>query len=153
MLVDCCSMVIQVNRCLLEVDRLRRLLYGKFFFMRSYKDLDAWKNAMQLVKEVYLLTKKFPKEELYALTSQTKRAAVSVPSNIAEGLGRQYKKDTLQFLHISRGSLYELETLLNIAVMVEIISEEEFNNIIPALEKTLQVLNGFINYNQKADLK
>lgn len=107
---------------------------------------------MQLVKEVYLLTKKFPKDELYALTSQTKRAAVSVP-NIAEGLGRQYKKDTLQFLHISRGSLYELETLLNIAVMVEIITEEEFNKIIPALEKALQVLNGFINYNQKADLK
>lgn len=108
---------------------------------------------MQLVKEVYLLTKKFPKEEMYALTSQAKRAAVSVPSNIAEGLGRQYKKDTLQFLHISRGSLYELETLLNIALMIEIITEEEFNNIIPALEKSLQVLNGFINYNQKADLK
>ncbi|HQW91759.1 MAG TPA: four helix bundle protein [Ferruginibacter sp.] len=103
--------------------------------MRNYKDLDAWKNAMQLVKEVYLLTKTFPKEEMYALTSQTKRAAVSIPSNIAEGLGRQYKKDTLQFLNISRGSLYELETLLNIAVMVEIISEKEFNNIIPALEK------------------
>ena len=65
--------------------------------MRSYKDLDAWKNAMQLVKEVYLLTKKFPKEELYALTSQTKRAAVSVPSNIAEGLGRQYKKSLCSF--------------------------------------------------------
>ena len=78
-------------------------MYAKLYFMRSYKDLDAWKNAMQLVKEIYLLTKKFPKEELYALTSQTKRAAVSVPSNIAEGLGRQYKKDTLQFLHISRG--------------------------------------------------
>lgn len=108
---------------------------------------------MQLVKEVYLLTKKFPKEELYALTSQMKRAAVSVPSNIAEGLGRQYKKDTLQFLHISRGSLYELETLLIIAVMAEIISEAEFDNIIPSLEKSLQVLNGFINYNQKADLK
>ena len=128
-------------------------MYANLYFMRSYKDLDAWKNAMQLVKEIYLLTKKFPKEELYALTSQTKRAAVSVPSNIAEGLGRQYKKDTLQFLHISRGSLHELETLLNIAVMVEIISEEEFNKIIPALEKALQVLNGFINYNQKADLK
>ena len=128
-------------------------MYTKLYFMRSYKDLDAWKNAMQLVKEIYLLTKKFPKEELYALTSQTKRAAVSVPSNIAEGLGRQYKKDTLQFLHISRGSLYELETLLNIAVMVEIITEEEFNKIIPALEKALQVLNRFINYNQKADLK
>ena len=73
---------------------LRRLFYTKSNFMRNYKDLDAWKNAMQLVKEVYLLTKRFPKEELYALTSQTKRAAVSVPSNIAKGLGRQYKKDT-----------------------------------------------------------
>ena len=121
--------------------------------MTNYKNLDAWKVSMQLVKEVYLLTKKFPKEELYALTSQMKRAAVSVPSNIAEGLGRQYKKDTIQFLHISRGSLYELETLLNIAVMVEIIKQEEFDNIIPSLEKSLQVLNGFINYNQKADLK
>ena len=122
-------------------------------FMANYKNLDAWKISMQLVKEVYLLTKKFPKEELYALTSQTKRAAVSVPANIAEGLGRQYKKDTLQFLHISLGSLYELETLLNIAVMVEIITEEEFNSITPSLEKALLILNGFINYNQKADLK
>ena len=65
--------------------------------MRSYKDLDAWKNAMQLVKEIYLLTKKFPKEELYALTSQTKRAAVSVPSNIAEGLGGSTKKILYSF--------------------------------------------------------
>lgn len=137
----------------MNVGRLRRLSTIKKIHMANYKNLDAWKTAMQLVKEVYLLAKKFPKEELYALTSQTKRAAVSIPSNIAEGLGRQYKKDTLQFLHISRGSLYELETLLNIAVMVEIITEEEFNAIIPVLEKALQVLNGFINYNQKADLK
>ena len=121
--------------------------------MANYKTLDVWKFSMQLVKEVYLLTRKFPKEELYALTSQAKRAAVSVPSNIAEGLGRQYKKDTLQFLHISRGSLYELETLLNIAVMMEIVTEEDFNRIIPAFERSLKVLNGFINYNQKADLK
>lgn len=108
---------------------------------------------MTLVNEIYSLTKKYPKEELYALTSQTKRAAVSIPANIAEGLGRQYKKDTIQFLHISRGSLYELETLLNIAVMTKIITEDEFNNVLPYLEKALQVLNGFINYNQKAALK
>jgi len=121
--------------------------------MKTYKDLDAWKNAMELVKEVYRVTRKYPKQEMYALTSQTNRAVVSVPSNIAEELGRQYKKDTLQFLHISRGSLYELETLLNIAVMLEIITEEEFGKVITVLEKTLQILNGFINYNQKADLK
>jgi four helix bundle protein len=121
--------------------------------MKSYKELDAWKISMNLVKEIYLVTKKFPKEEVYALTSQTKRAAISVPSNIAEGIGRQYKKDTLQFLHISRGSLYELETVLNIAVMVEILPEEEFNTIIELLDKSLKILNGLINYYQKADLK
>ncbi|MEP7144982.1 MAG: four helix bundle protein [Ferruginibacter sp.] len=121
--------------------------------MANYKSLDAWKFSIQLVKEIYLLTKKFPKQELYALTSQTKRAAVSVPSNIAAGIGRQYKKDTLQFLHISRGSLYELETLLNIAVLVEIITEDDFNKIIPSFEKSLQVLNSFIHYSKKADLK
>ena len=121
--------------------------------MANYKNLDVWKTSMQLVKEVYLLTKKFPKEELYGLTSPCKRAAVSIPTNIAEGLVRQYKKDTIQFLHISRGSIYELETLLNMAVMVEIINEEEYIKIDPLFEKTLQLLNGFINYNQKADLK
>ena len=72
--------------------------------MRNYQKLDAWKISMQLVKEIYLLTKFYPKEEFFALTSQTKRAAVSIPSNIAEGMGRQHKKDTIHFLHIARGS-------------------------------------------------
>ena len=121
--------------------------------MSNCKTLDVWKISMQLVKEVYILTKKFPKDELFGLTSQTKRAAVSVPANIAEGIGRQYKKDTIQFLYISRGSVYELETYLNIAMMVEIITEEDFNRIMPAVEKALQVLNGFINYMEKAALK
>jgi four helix bundle protein len=95
--------------------------------MRNYQTLDAWKSAMELVKNVFLLTKNYPKEELYALTSRTKRASVSIPSNIAKGMGRQYKKDTIQFLHIARGSIYELETVLNIAVMVEIIDNKNFN--------------------------
>jgi len=72
--------------------------------MRNYKTLDVWKTSMQLTKAVYLLTQKFPKEEIYALSSQTKRAAVSIPANIAEGIGRQYQKDTIKFLHIARGS-------------------------------------------------
>ena len=121
--------------------------------MSKYQTLDAWKISMQLVKEIYLLTKTYPKEEMYALTSQTKRAAVSVPANIAEGMGRQYKKDTLQFLHISRGSLYEVETLLNIAVMVEILKEADFVKLLPLLDQSMQVLNGLINYITKADLK
>ena len=116
--------------------------------MSNYQNLDAWKVSMQLVKEIYVLTKNYPKEELYALTSQTKRAAVSVPSNIAEGMGRKHKKDTLQFLYVSRGSLYELETVLNIAVMVEVMIESDFKLILPTLEKAMQVLNGLINYKE-----
>lgn len=121
--------------------------------MTNYKKLEAWKKSMQLVKQIYLLTKKFPKEELYALASQIKRAAVSVPCNIAEGSGRNYKKDTIQFLHISRGSLYEVETLLNIAVMVEIINEDDFNLVSVNIVECIKILNGFISYHEKSNLK
>ena len=122
--------------------------------MANYKQLDAGKLSMELVKTVYILTKKFPKEELYGLTSQVRRSAVSIPANIAEGLGRQYKKDTLQFLHISRGSIYELETLLNIAVEVEVIETDDFNGIMNILERSLKVLNGLINsLENRTDLK
>ncbi len=121
--------------------------------MSNYQKLEAWKESMLLVKEVYLATKKFPKEELYGLTSQAKRAAVSIPSNIAEGMGRQYKKDTIQFLHIARGSVYELETLLNIAVMVEIMDEKTFPTFVPRLEKVVKLLNGLIKYLEKSKLK
>ncbi|MCW3074323.1 MAG: hypothetical protein JWP69_1392 [Flaviaesturariibacter sp.] len=82
--------------------------------MTNYQNLDVWKKAMILAKEVYIALQVYPKEELYALTSQTKRAAIAISANIAEGIGRNYKKDTIQFLHISRGSLYELETLLQL---------------------------------------
>lgn len=123
------------------------------FGMSKYQSLDAWKISMQLVKEIYILTKNYPKEEVYGLTSQTKRAAVSVPANIAEGMGRQYKKDTLQFLHISRGSLYELETLLRVAVMVNILKEEELLNATNLVDQCMQLLNGLIKYILKADLK
>ncbi len=121
--------------------------------MRNYRTLDAWKTSMQLVKHVYILTKYFPEEELYALGSQTKRAAVSVPANIAEGMGRQYKKDTLQFLHIARGSVYELDTLIQIAVDVKIIAEETTYDIHKVIDDVLKPLNGLINYTEKAVLK
>ncbi len=122
--------------------------------MISYQKLEVWKQSMQLVKEVCVVTKKYPKEELFALTSQTKRAAVSIPSNITEGIGRNYKKDTIRFLHIARGSLYELETLLNIAVMVEIISEQDFHIFPNKIDKVIRMLNGLIRkYEQRTDLK
>jgi four helix bundle protein len=121
--------------------------------MTNYKKLDAWKKAMELVRDVYLITSLFPKEELYGITSQIKRAAVSVPANIAEGNGRQYKKDTIQFLHVSRGSLYELETLFSIAVMVGIMDEEKHKQVSTQIDICLQVLNGFINYLENSNLK
>ena len=121
--------------------------------MKSYKELETWKKSMQLVKEVYLTVKDFPKEELYGLTSQIKRAAVSIPANIAEGVGRNYKKDTTQFLHISRGSLYELETLLNIAEMIEIIKTEVFNSFSANINECARIINGLINYYEKPELK
>ena len=109
---------------------------------------------MLLIKEVYTIAKEYPKEELFALTSQTKRAAVSIAANIAEGVGRNYRKDTVQFLHIARGSLYELETLLNIAVMLEILSEAQFNPFENMIDEEIRILNGLIkSYQQRTDLK
>lgn len=119
----------------------------------KYKELDAWKVSMQLVKGIYLITKKYPKEELYDLTSQTRRAAVSISANIAEGIGRQYKKDTIHFLHIARGSGYELDTLLNIAVMTEIVEEKDIEEALLLVQKTVQLINGLINYMEKANLR
>ena len=122
--------------------------------MSNYKTLDAWKVSMELVREIYLLTRQFPKEELYGLTSQIRRSAVSIPTNIAEGLGRQYKKDTLQFFYVSRGSIYELETLMNIGLMVDIISENDFQKLLPAIERSLKLLYGLIkSYETRTDLK
>jgi four helix bundle protein len=121
--------------------------------MRNYQTLEVWKLSMQLVKEIYLLTKIYPKEELFALTSQTKRAAVSIPSNIAEGMGRQHKKDTIHFLHIARGSIYELETHLNIALMTAMIEDDVFRKTMTMVEEVIKLLNGLINYMEKAELK
>ena len=77
--------------------------------MISYKKLDVWIYSMETVKQIYTLTMSYPEGERYGLTPQTRRAAVSIPYNIAEGLGRKHKKDTVQFLHIAKGSAFELE--------------------------------------------
>ncbi len=81
----------------------------------THKDLNVWNDAMELVTDIYRLTKSFPKEELYGLTSQIRRSAVSVPSNIAEGAARKNKTEFIQFLYIALGSLSELETQLIIS--------------------------------------
>jgi four helix bundle protein len=117
--------------------------------MSNYKNLNVWILSMKTVKEIYNITKLYPKDEKYGLISQTTRAAVSIPANIAEGLGRNYKKDTVQFLHISRGSAYEVETLISVALMINIIDEEIFNKINDIVENNIRVINGFINYLEK----
>ena len=83
--------------------------------IKTYRDLLVWQKAMALVTDTYALTKKYPKDELFGLCSQTRRSAVSVPSNIAEGYGRRSTQDYLRFLNVSLGSLYELQTQLEIA--------------------------------------
>lgn len=113
---------------------------------RTYRDLDVWKKARVLVKEVYLLTRKFPKDEVYGLMSQMRRCAVSIPSNIAEGYGRQFKKETVQFLHIARGSLFELETQLFIASDLSYIDEECLEKLLMQLDDCKKLLNGLIKY-------
>jgi four helix bundle protein len=116
---------------------------------KTYKELDVWKKARAFVKEIYVITKDFPNEEKYGLMSQMRRCAVSIPSNIAEGYGRQFKKETLQFLHISRGSLYELETQMYIAYDLSFINEEKLNKLLADLEECRRLLSGLINYFEK----
>lgn len=89
-----------------------------------HKDLDAWKESIKLVKEIYTITKDFPSSELYGLTSQMRRCAVSIPSNLAEGSARFSTKDTIRFIEISIGSLAELETQVIISQELEYIKNE-----------------------------
>jgi four helix bundle protein len=119
----------------------------------TYTNLDVWKKARFLTCEIYKLTAKFPREELYGLGAQMRRAAVSIASNIAEGCGRQYKKETIQFQYLSRGSQYELETQLYLALDLGFVDEVEMKRILEVLIDCRKLLSGFINYLQKADLK
>lgn len=112
----------------------------------NYSDLDVWKKTRKLVKLVYMLTNSFPKDEIYGLSNQVRRSAVSIPSNIAEGCGRQSTKETIHFLHLSRGSLYELETQVILANDVGYITKEKCDNILIKITICKKLLNGFINY-------
>jgi len=115
----------------------------------SYRDLDVWKQSRLLVKNVYQLSKSFPKEEQFGLINQLRRAAISVPSNIAEGAGRNHSKDSIQFFFIARRSLYEIETQLIIAFDLEYISDSQLHEVLEHVARCKKLLNGFINYFQK----
>ncbi len=116
---------------------------------KRYKDLNVWQEARKLSKDIYSLTSEFPKEEQFGLINQMRRCAISVPSNIAEGCGRNYPKDSIQFFHISRGSLYELETQSYLSFDLNYIDQTKLNQVLLSTETTRKLLSGFIKYYQK----
>ena len=114
---------------------------------RKHHDLHVWQEARILVKDIYTVTKQFPREEVYALTSQMRRAAVSVPSNISEGVARTTKKEFLQFLSIARGSLSELETQVLLAGDLGYLDDNKL--LLSRIERSFGLLGGLINSVQK----
>jgi len=112
--------------------------------VQHYEELVVWQRAMELVKEIYTLTKKFPPEEMYGLTSQMRRCVISIPSNTAEGSRRGTRKDFRQFLIVAFGSGAELETQLKIAKMLQYISEKESAQAEQLLSEVMKMLNKMI---------
>jgi four helix bundle protein len=111
--------------------------------------LNVWKQAMALVKRVYEITSRFPDSEIYGLTNQVRRAAVSIPSNIAEGAARSGDREFLKFLFIARGSLSELETQVLIAKELEYLKENEGVSIMSEIEEIFGLSGGLIRSIQK----
>ncbi|WP_342646467.1 four helix bundle protein [Mucilaginibacter sp. CSA2-8R] len=111
-----------------------------------FTNLDVWKEARTLVKMVYATTSLFPKEERFGLQSQIKRSVISIPSNIAEGCGRNSLKETLQFFFIARGSAYELEAQLYLSFDLNFITEEQLSSLLKQLETVRKLLGGLVNY-------
>lgn len=112
---------------------------------KSYKDLTVWQKSMELVIEIYDLTDKFPKSEMYGLTSQMRRAAVAIPSNIAEGQKRAHSKEFLQFLYISYGSGAELETQIQISKRLPKLKNLNYTKTEATLLEVMKMLNVLIS--------
>ena len=113
---------------------------------KSHKKLDVWLKSFELTKSIYEVTKKFPSEEKYGLVSQMRRSAVSVPSNIAEGAGRQTNKDSLQFFIIARSSLSELDTQVELSHSLEMINSADYQLLAKQINVVDSLLSGFIRY-------
>lgn len=112
--------------------------------VRIYRDLIVWQKAVELVVEVYRITSDFPRHEIYGLTNQLRRSAVSVPSNIAEGQGRATKGEFIQFLCHARGLLFELETQIYIAGKLGYFSAAEGNELARRSTEVARILNGLL---------
>ena len=112
--------------------------------MASYRELTVWQKAMDLTTEIYELTKKLPKDEMYALSNQMRRASVSIPSNIAEGQERNTKKEFCSFLYIARGSRAELETQLDMCIRIGYLTNEEISKATSLLKEVGKMLTSLI---------
>jgi four helix bundle protein len=112
--------------------------------IKSHRDLIAWQKAVDLVVEVYALTARLPDEERFGLMSQARRAAVSVPSNIAEGYGRGTTADYVRFLRAARGSLYELDTQSQLLVRLELIAQDRYNAFVEKVHECGRILAALI---------
>jgi four helix bundle protein len=110
--------------------------------MAGYRDLLVWQSAMQIAEDVYRLTEKLPKHEIYSLTNQLRRASVSIPSNISEGHGRSSPREFNHFLGIALGSLSELETQLLLAVRLTYFAEQELTTLLKTTDETAKMLQG-----------
>jgi four helix bundle protein len=113
--------------------------------IRSYRELLIWQKGIDLVKDVYLLTKKFPKREEYILVDQIHRSAISIPSNIAEGQARQHSKEFRQFLYMALGSLAEIDTQLTIAMELNYINEIDLKNINEKIIEIRKMISGLLS--------
>ncbi len=112
--------------------------------IRTYRDLVVWQKAMALVTEVYRLSRQFPKEEVYGLMAQMRRGAVSIPSNVAEGYGRNSTPDYVRFLRMAAGSLYELQTQMEVAVNLEYVRAEVVSSLYEHADEISRMLGGLI---------
>jgi four helix bundle protein len=120
--------------------------------IKSYKDLNIWKRSIGVVEDIYKITKNFPKEEIYGLTSQLRRSAVSIPSNIAEGFARFHNKEYRQFLFISLGSCAELSTQIIIALRLGYLESKEADQLLNEIDEISKMTMSLIkklNTNQR----
>ena len=114
--------------------------------METHKDLRVWQQSMEMVTSIYLMTKTFPKEELFGLVAQMHRAAVSVPSNIAEGYARGTDREKLHFLRISSGSISEIETQLMLSLKLGYIGQETYDELSELITSIWKQLNSLISF-------
>ena len=118
--------------------------------LKTYRDLLVWQKSMRMVTEVYTMTRKLPVEELYGLTSQIRRSAISIPSNIAEGYGRRSTQDYIRFLRMANGSLFEMQTQIEISLNLQYINQKTFEDVYDSSREIERMLSSLISKVEKS---